>query len=150
MRNDIRYMPRSEPTSARVTRLETSLDGVKESVGNLTVASSTSINSIRMEMEKLANDVRKDIGSLAAEIANLTRTNWPLLIGAAGLAITIGGGIFTATIAVGSFAYSSLSTRFDRELAMRSDVFQRRMETVERQLDRLTGDGRDEHDRPRD
>jgi hypothetical protein len=90
--------------SARVTRLETSLDVLKESLGNLTV-----------EARSGNNAVRSDIENLRRELGQIGRPNYQVWIGSAALAVAIAGGIGGCMSGIGMFAINNINARIDRE-----------------------------------
>src|SRR5262245_28161484 len=99
------------PINDRVTRLESSLEGLMADVGQM----------------------RGDVREIKNTMSNLSRTNWPILIGAAGLALTIAGGIATVMGVVGSLAYNSVTQRIE----MQVDNGRRTIDGMQKQIDKL-------------
>lgn len=92
-------------------------------------------------MSTLANEMRASVSALSANLAERSRTQWPVIWSAAGVCTA-------ALIAAGTFVYGTLSTRQDRTdttivSVVDKMVTQKEMEwrTARSQEDRLRTDG---------
>lgn len=128
--------------SDRVTALEISQGGLAETVRELGDDVRSAQHAAREDIEKFSNQVQVELSQIKQTLGGLSRTNWPILFAAAGLALTIAGGIGTVTSLIGSLAYSNLTQRIaageqqlTREIEMRSDSARRSIEALQHDLD---------------
>jgi hypothetical protein len=130
--------------SDRVTALEISQGGLAETVRELGNDVRQAQHDARQDIEKFSSQMQMELDQIKTTLGGLSRTNWPILFAAAGLALTIAGGIGTVTSIIGSLAYNNLSQRIissdaqlTREIEMRSENARRAIEDMQSALKAL-------------
>ena len=129
--------------SDRVTALEISQSGLADTVRDLGNDVRQAQQDARQDIEKFAHQMQVELDQIKSSLGALSRTNWPVLFAAAGLALTIAGGIGTVTSIIGSLAYNNLSQkiesndgRLSRELEMRAEQGRRAIEDLQHEIHR--------------
>ena len=129
--------------SDRVTALETSQIGLAANVANLGADVRGAQHEARRDIEAFQKEVKIELAEVKSAVGTLRQTNWPVMIGGFGLALTLAGTIGTVLMVIGSLAYNSLGSRIaiseqqmTREIEMRSDNARRSIEDVRREMDR--------------
>lgn len=91
------------------------------------------VTRLEADLEGLTHDVRSlthSVERIATAIGDMSKTNWPVLIGAAGLAVTIAGGITTVGGTIGAIVLNGVRS----DITMRTEVVQSRFATTEEAL----------------